>query len=370
MNHLNLKIFLIEIISIIGIILNIIFFHVYDEKVYILFFLIMYLFIKIFIGLKKDKTLNKVDYIQKIFIYNFIFLGFIYLCGLVLGYLKSGYNLDIISIFKNISLKIIIIIISEIIRYNLVIRNNKISVKTLIIILFLLFDILTTIKSYPLTNFKEILFYISLIVIPSFSKNFFLTYVISKIGYKPTILYRLILELYIYVLPIEPDLGEYLYAIIQFLYPMILFFRFYNLWNKDKVFIHSTGTIFKYISLTIISIIVLLVSGLFKYYLVSIGSNSMRESISIGDAVIIKKTNDNINEEDIVAYKFENRIIVHRVYKKKNLGSNILYQTKGDNNESPDNYYITKEDIIGKIIYKIPYIGIPSVWLSKIIERQ
>lgn len=365
MNSLHKKILIYEIINILIIILNISILNIYNEKIYVLYIIINLLGLK-FIGFKKDKTLNKIDYIQKIFIYNFIFLAIIYLSGLVLGYLKSGYNLNIISIFKNILDKIILIILTEIIRYNLTTKTNKKYIKVLLIIVFVLFDITMTIHSYSLKNYQEILYYISLIIIPSISKNFFLTYLISKSGYKATILYRLIIELYPYILPITPDLGEYLSSIINFIYPMILFFIFYKAPIKKTNNIHK---VLKFIIIFISLLIVSLVSSVFKYYLVAIGSNSMKQTISLGDAVIIKKTNQNISENDIIAYKFENRIIVHRVYKIKKINSIELYQTKGDNNDSPDNYYISNSDIIGKIVYKIPYIGIPSVWLSKIIER-
>ena len=59
-------------------------------------------------------------------------------------------------------------------------------------------------------------------------------------------------------------------------------------------------------------------------------------------------------------------IVVHRLIRIVNIGDEVYYYTKGDANEEEDNYLIKKENIIGIVRFRIPYIGYPTVWFSEI----
>ena len=53
---------------------------------------------------------------------------------------------------------------------------------------------------------------------------------------------------------------------------------------------------------------------------------------------------------------------------KNSLNIHIFYQTKGDNNNDPDNYLIELHEIIGTTNHKVKYIGLPTIWLAEIFE--
>jgi len=67
------------------------------------------------------------------------------------------------------------------------------------------------------------------------------------------------------------------------------------------------------------------------------------------------------------------RPIVHRIVKIENIDGKTIYQTKGDHNSEQlsknNNIYktdettITPERIIGKVVFKIPYLGWFKIWL-------
>lgn len=78
----------------------------------------------------------------------------------------------------------------------------------------------------------------------------------------------------------------------------------------------------------------------------------MAKTINIKDIVIIKITKE-VNKNDIVTYFDGNVLITHRIIEMSN--KNIV--TKGDANNSKDNP-ITKDQIVGKVVYIIPQIGI------------
>ncbi len=86
-------------------------------------------------------------------------------------------------------------------------------------------------------------------------------------------------------------------------------------------------------------------------------SGSMIPTINIGDVVILTE-NDNPNVYDIIGFRDNSStVIVHRVIDKKEIDEQIMFQTKGDNNNTADIDLVKREDIEGKYQTKIPYIG-------------
>ena len=86
-------------------------------------------------------------------------------------------------------------------------------------------------------------------------------------------------------------------------------------------------------------------------------SGSMIPTINIGDVVILTE-NDNPNVYDIIGFRDNSStVIVHRVIDKKEIDEQIMFQTKGDNNNVADIDLVKREDIEGKYQTKIPYIG-------------
>ena len=93
----------------------------------------------------------------------------------------------------------------------------------------------------------------------------------------------------------------------------------------------------------------------------------MTPNIHKGDIVIIdqKFDHEKIEAGDVIAYRHEKIIVVHRVYEKLKVNDYYVFYTKGDANDNIDNLVIEDDMIIGKVRYKIPYIGYPTVWFNK-----
>jgi len=197
-------------------------------------------------------------------------------------------------------------------------------------------------------------------------------YLTSKVGYKPNIIYLLFINLYQYLIPIVPNPNEYLTSIIKFLLPIILGYKISNFFSKTKDEEIDREYKKRRISYLIIPTLIVIVvvyftSGYFKYYAVSIASGSMENEISKGDVVIIEKINDNYDNLEIgqiIAYKYGNVIVVHRIVNIIEEKGKYYFYTKGDANKEKDNYVIEENMIVGKVNLKIPYIGLPTVWLN------
>jgi signal peptidase len=122
------------------------------------------------------------------------------------------------------------------------------------------------------------------------------------------------------------------------------------------------------IPFALVFILVYFVSGYFHYHAVVIASGSMEKVLSKGDVVIIEKIKDptSIKLQEVIAYKHNKIIVVHRLVKRIEVNGQTIFYTKGDANESMDDYKITMDMVIGIVKLKIPYIGYPTVWINEL----
>lgn len=215
--------------------------------------------------------------------------------------------------------------------------------------------------------------FIAITVLPTISTNIMCSYVSYKTGYKPVIFYRLIIELFMYLLPFIPNPNQYIYSIVWLFVPIILFQRIYSFYKKEKdeevLREEHKRRFVTLIGPTLITIfLVYITCGYFKYYALAIASGSMTPNINKGDIVIVEKNNDFQNMEigQVVAYKYGNITVVHRLVRKLKEGGHYYFYTQGDANENEDGYPITEEMIIGVVNIKVPYIGLPTVWLNEL----
>ena len=345
---------------------------------YILLWIVPLIILFILVGFERERHLHKVDMFQLIFIYTIIYLMFTYILGLLFGFIKNPYSMNAFNILKKLIPFLSILICQELLRYIVISKcKEKKIIIGIMIIIFFLFEITVGIKNYNLNEVSQLFEYITVLVIPSFIKELLLTYICYKSGYKATILYRIILESNVYFLPIFPELGVYLEAIFAILFPLFVFLkmnRFYektklNSRKKDKV-----SNIFLWIpTVMIFASLVILTSGRFKIYSLAIGSGSMSPSINIGDVVIVQKLSKeempSIKKNDVIVYVHDKKLTIHRVTDIFYQNKELTYQTKGDNNNALDNYYLKENQIKGIVHFKVPTIGYPSVWLNRILSK-
>ena len=101
--------------------------------------------------------------------------------------------------------------------------------------------------------------------------------------------------------------------------------------------------------------------------MIAIGSNSMKEAYERGDAVIYRKIEDvhDLRVGDIIAFEKSNVVITHRIKDIINKNGVLTFKTKGDNNNSVDYFDVDSPDILGKIEYRVKYIGYPTIWINE-----
>ncbi len=76
---------------------------------------------------------------------------------------------------------------------------------------------------------------------------------------------------------------------------------------------------------------------------------------------------------DILNFSRDTYTISHRIIDiKTDEAGNISFQTKGDNNPKKDKELVVPNDIKGIIVYNLPKVGTPILWLrgSEITEIE
>jgi len=121
--------------------------------------------------------------------------------------------------------------------------------------------------------------------------------------------------------------------------------------------------------LIVIVILIPLVPFKNNYHLLIVKSGSMEPTVKTGSIILTLPQSD-YQIDDVVAYQYalgsnpKKRLVTHRIVEIFNENNQKLYLTQGDANKTYDSNPVTKNQIIGKLTIKIPYIGYPINFLQ------
>ena len=370
------KILTIEIIMLATIITGFFIPYLFESDKHILFLGIALAATYFAVGLDFKQNIKSREIIKTLLICLMLFFIFSYLFSLFIGFTRTIYSFGLTNLANNILPTIATIVLCEILRYQFIKKSNK--HKAVIIlsgIIFTLIDICVAFTYYNLNIQSQLYEFVGLIIMCGITKNVLLTVMSAKYDYVVPITYRLVMDLYEFIIPIVPGFGPYIKSVVMIIYPVILTFIVYK---GDKIKLkQKPKDIGKHkiafgVTLAVLLIMVALNSGLFTYQTMVVGSNSMSPEILKGDVVFIHKTDKEdrniIKKNDILAFRSGNKIIVHRVYKVLKRNDGVYYVTKGDNNNQADQGVVTPNDVLGKVLFKIKKIGLPSIWLNEMFE--
>lgn len=96
---------------------------------------------------------------------------------------------------------------------------------------------------------------------------------------------------------------------------------------------------------------------------VAIKTGSMGDTLPQRSLVYIQPATE-YHEGDVVTYWSGSQIVSHRLVRDLD-GLGTLWLTQGDNNQDPDGYFLRNEQIIGKAVFFIPYLGLVAQAIEK-----
>jgi len=300
------------------------------------------------------------------------------LSGLFVTFGKNPFAITLKGLITNIWILGVSILTREYIRYKLinnVYDKDKIKIAILISIVYVIIDIefnrFIGTRITPLAVTK----YSFQSVLPSITKNVLFSYTAIYCSYLPAIIYELATHLYLWLSPILPNSPWVMTAIIDTVIPFILFLYIRYIKNKLDLF-RTRENIINSDPRQIIPLIVCIILaiwfaiGIFPIKPVAIASASMEKELCVGDVAVIKKCNPNdVQVGDIIEYQMEGFTVIHRITQKSQRNGEFYFITKGDNNKTPDPEEVREDQLIGKVIYKVKYLGYPAIWLH-LLEVQ
>ncbi len=120
-----------------------------------------------------------------------------------------------------------------------------------------------------------------------------------------------------------------------------------------------TAIIILLLSILLVNTLSMFNISVFGIHWFKVGSGSMEPTLKVNDIILIKKENEYFIN-DIITFKDNDEIITHRII---DINDKEI-TTKGDANNKEDKP-ITKDMIIGKIIFKFHIFGFIGYLLSK-----
>lgn len=316
------------------------------------------------------------------------------LLGLKLGWVHNIYQWNFNNLFQVFLPATLVIVATEILRGELVEhgRGSLLAVITIGVTIWLM-EIIMALPLYNLAEGGAVFNLIVLVVGPSLLSNVLLTYIAYAYDYRINIAYRLIMGLPTYLLPILPDSGVYLPVLFEIGLVVLLALSLVGVHKMNGKTLtiptkrvapkrvasdqsQKTKRIAKWASISAVAVIAVLyvglMSGLFKFYFLAIGSGSMEPNLFRGDMILVEKSKayQDMQVGDILVYRHSNAIMVHRISEVEKVGNNYVFHTKGDNNPSEDVWEVEQGDIIGLARGKIAMFGYPTLWLNELFNGE
>ena len=331
------------------------------------------------LGFRKDK-LGYMDQnmIRVVILYLGVTFLIMYGLGFFVGFLKNAYSNSLSAMFDNLFAPVAIILLCEGIRYVVIWANrDKKKFIAIFTVILAFFEIAISVKSINFGNLASLFQVTATIALPAFIKNCVMSYLCYHSGYRVPIFYRLVMDVYYIVIPLIPNIGEYLTSMILIAIPLVIYIHCFTLVDErvnkvEHVFKSYQFSIWDVPVTVLIVVVAILISGFFPHYMIGIGSSSMSPTVNRGDAVIIRKITKNteLKKGDIIAYRKDKIVVVHRINEISSSNGVIVYVTKGDANNGVDTYTVSRKEIQGIIRMRIPYIAYPTVWLSEQFNKN
>ncbi len=343
------------------------------------FFGILSLICLLIFRFPRDKTYYRSGTLRMVIISLLSYLIIIYGMGLLIGFVKLPFSHTPLAIIKNITPVILLIVFKEIIRY-LICKNSSDSKWPVIIItsLYIALGIIMEFSYANISSFEGLFILFTVTILPLSFKEILYSYLTYNVSILPALLIRILMESFIFIVPFYPNFDNYLSAVLGILYPFIVYravsSAITHAEKKDRIVVKTYRKLITYPIYLILFTLIVLISGVLRYQLIAIGSDSMKDVYQRGDAVLVykhtKDSADKINVGDILAYYYNNTVITHRVVDKYYSNGHIAFRTKGDNNKVIDDNVVLDDDVRGIVVNKIKFIGFPTILLQEMLNKE
>ena len=353
--------------------------RIYTYIINPLFWILLALLIKNLFGVNYENRKFKAQIIEYTLIACLAYVITYLVSGLFLTFGENPYSRTLIGIIINLWSFGSVLVAREYIRYRLINNAFEKDKKTIVILVTIVF-VLIDFNIWTVFGTKITVYLVFAIIfkklIPILTKNILYSYLAVNNNYTSSVIYEFFTNLYLWLTPILPNTPWVMETIIDTTIPVILLLYIRYTKNKldkfksrEKLLNSDPRNIVPLIMIIILAIWFAI--GIFPIKPVAIASGSMVPALYVGDVAVIKKCEpDDVNVGDIIEYQMEGYTVIHRIAEKKQKKGEFYLITKGDSNLQPDSEEVREGQLIGKVIFKIRYLGYPAIWLHLIQEQQ
>ena len=351
---------------------------------------------------KNEMTKVKKKLIIEVFVGIIVYFTMIFSLGIITGFAQNIYSTRIVGILLNISIPLVCTVGMELFRY-MYMRSNKYS-KFSIFLGTLMLSIMDIIILYYIIDQTKYGYFTfgTTIVLPMIFKNILLSYLTIKEGWESCLIYAVPMSIYVYIIPVVPNLGNYLISVINVTFPAMLIIYSSRLITDDLIDQEikrlsasversdkeeleykrrsKRFNIFKIFLvdlpvMELLAVLVILVSGLFVYHAIGVDTSAVSDVAQRGDAVVIYKgfKEEDYNVNDIVVYKSNNKYIIDRISRKQSEGNGnaSLYVKVEIDQDRNIEYREISDDILGIYAgFRVPKIAYPTIWIKEYLHGE
>ena len=331
---------------------------------------------------KQIKSHYKDQVMTIMIVLGLMYLGIFYATGLYFELVKSKILLSINTIVNIIAPITISIIATEYIReifihqeFNITIKTNKFNLSPLItFISMVIIDLLMYGGNINIDNLDVLLTIVGYVLFASISSNLLFNYISIRYDKRGIIIYRLITTLFVYIIPIVPQIYTFFESFLKMLYPYVMYVIIEKLFSKNEFAVSYGAQKKEFILNSILMIItaglIMLISCQFRYGIMVIGSNSMTGTLNKGDAIIFEEyKNQELEEGRVIIFDYNGMQTIHRIERIIKVNGEYHYYTKGDANKKADEGYRTQNDISGVVRIRVKYLGYPTLWIRSLFNE-
>lgn len=296
-----------------------------------------------------------------------------FLIGTIDGFGLNIYDTSLAGIVKNLLVLGAATLLKEWVRNYLInsVQKRFAVVFGVLIILIFSFTEVNLDTFSKLKTLEEWFSYISKNILPVVFFNVFMTFAAYIMGFYGTAIYAALTRFPIWVVRILPNFRWITLLLVGALLPLMFTIVLRSISRKKatrgKRQEMQQASPYSWIATAVVSVVtVWFALGIFPIFPTAIVSNSMKPDISRGDIVLIQKVDPgSLKEQDVILYAMDDIQVFHRIIKIEYVQGVKQYTLKGDNNQYQDPKAVLGEQIIGKHIATIPYIGWPGVLLQQ-----
>ena len=371
----NNKAYVLELILLLTLLYALFFLSNSNRRFILTIFLLIYAVItKILLNKTRIHSIKKKEVLKLVTLLGLIYIALLYTVGIYTGYYRETITFGFDTLLKYIIPITTIIISSEYIRDKFINYETKLSL-LLNYSSQILIDLLIYTNIYKLNSVDSLTLVVGYVLFASISSNLLYNYIAKRYGVKPNIVYRLLTVLYVYIIPISPDIYMFFLSFYRMAFPFLIYYFIESFYGETEDIVVMKGNkVLKILSSILFALLIVyigLISCLFKYGALVIGSGSMTGTINKGDVIIFSKDVDIVDVEkgDIIVFIKNDVKIVHRVLEKKQQSGEYRLYTKGDSNSQIDEEYVVEDELYGRVINRIEDIGLPTIWLHEMFQR-